>query len=477
MVEYNGWLLDLYADPKGGLVFWLLEDTGKRCRLHQPFPVTFYAAGPAERLRALWRYLQSQPLPVKLGRTERRELEATQPLTVLEVQVAQTAEQPRLFSGAAQAFPDLTFYDADLPISLRHAAIYGSFPLARCQVHASEQGEIQALTVLNTPWELDPSTPPLRILSLEPDVDPAHARPTCLNIRSQHGTYRLPLKPARPLLVNLRAILERHDPDLLLTTWGDTWLLPYLLKLSERWHIPLPLNRDASCQVAYHAERTYFTYGQIIYRGQQVHLFGRWHVDGHNALLFHDYGMEGVLELARVTALPVQTVARVSPGSGISAMQMITALRQGILVPWHKQQAEKLKTAFELLHADQGGLVYQPVIGLHTDVAEIDFISMYPSIMARFNVSPETVGVERPTAELVPELGAMVDRGRPGLIPLTLTPLLEKRIALKTRLTTLPAWDPRRRAYKARSSAHKWLLDSKAELRHTLAKWDFSDWR
>jgi DNA polymerase-2 len=83
---------------------------------------------------------------------------------------------------------------------------------------------------------------------------------------------------------------------------------------------------------------------------------------------------------------------------------------------------------------------------------------MYPSIMARFNISPETVGSERPTAELVPELGVMVAQGQSGLVPLTLQPLLDKRVALKARLTTLPAWDPRRKAYKARSTAHKWLL-------------------
>jgi DNA polymerase-2 len=156
--------------------------------------------------------------------------------------------------------------------------------------------------------------------------------------------------------------------------------------------------------------------------------------------------------------LPLQTVARVSPGSGISAMQMLTALREGVLVPWHKQQAERPKTALDLLRSDQGGLVYQPTLGLHRDAAEIDFISMYPSIMAHFNVSPETVGSERPTAELVPELGVMVAQGQPRLVPQTLKPLFAKRVALKARLTTLPPWDPRRKAYKARSTAHKWLL-------------------
>jgi DNA polymerase-2 len=196
----------------------------------------------------------------------------------------------------------------------------------------------------------------------------------------------------------------------------------------------------------------------VVYQGRQVHLFGRWHIDRYNAMLFHDYGMDGILELARVTSLPAQTVARVSPGSGISAMQMLTALRLGVLVPWHKQQAEHSKSLLDLLRADQGGLVYQPTPGLHYDVAEIDFVSMYPGIMVRFNISPETVGSSQRIAEAARYLGVPGDPQPPGLVPQTLAPLLEKRLALKTRLATLPAWHPQRKAYKARASAHKWLL-------------------
>ncbi len=456
--ELHGWLLDLYAAAQGGAVLWLVGADGERYRLHQPFPVTFYAAGAAARLRALWRFLEEQPEATQLARAQRRDLFDPQPLTLLATQVEQPAAQPLLFDRAAAAFPDLTYYDADIPLPLRHAAVYGTFPLAYCRVTTDGAGFIQDIAVLDSPWELDPDTPPLRILSLEPDVDPSHAMPTYLHIRDRWHSYRLAFDPPRPFLINLRAILQRHDPDLLLTVWGDTWLLPHLLELSEGWNIPLPLNRDFGRDVAHRKERTYFTYGQVIYRGRQIHLFGRWHIDANNAMLFHDYGLEGIFELARVTALPGQTVARVSPGSGISAMQMVTALRQGVLVPWHKQQAEQLKTALELFHADQGGLVYQPLIGLHQDVAEIDFISMYPSIMVHFNISPETVGTERVAAEHIPELDLYVNRQKPGLIPQTLAPLLEKRIALKTRMATLPAWHPTHRRYKAGASGHKWLL-------------------
>jgi DNA polymerase-2 len=437
---------------------WLLEENGQRSRLSQAFPVTFYVAGPAPRLRALWGYLRAQPVEVSLARAERRDLFTPQPLAVLAIQVARPGDQPSLFGQISRDFPDLTYYDADLPLPLRHAAVHGTFPLARCRVITDSEGRVQALSVPDSPWELDPDLPPLRVLILRPDVDPSHAAPQFLWVRSAQGACRLSLAHPRPLLLNLRALLNRHDPDVLLTTWGDTWLLPYLLEQAQGWGISLPLNRDPAMEVARRAERTYFSYGQVIYRGQQAHLFGRWHIDAWNAMLFHEYGLDGVLELGRVTALPVQTVARVSPGSGISAMQMLTALRQGVLVPWRKQQAEFFKSARQLIQVDQGGLVYQPLVGLHADVAEVDFVSMYPSIMARFNISPETVGTRSPTAEPVTEIGLCVDRTAPGLVPQTLSPLLGKRLAYKTRLAELPAWDPRRQTYKARATAHKWLL-------------------
>jgi DNA polymerase II len=448
MAEFTGWLLDLYEDPQGGLVLWFLEESGERLRLRQPFPVTFYAAGPAPRLRALWQYLESQPVQVSLRRAERRDLFQPASMPVLAVEVAKACQQPRLFQQVAANFTDLDFYDADVPVALRHAAVFGTFPLAYCRIEAGPQGLVQRLQPLDTRWTLDPPPAPLRILTLEPDCDPGHGAPRNVLVQSEKSSYCLSLQPARPLLVNLRAILQRCDPDLLLTAWGDTWLLPYLIDLAKEHNLTLPLNRDLGRGVAFRQPRSYFSYGQIVYRGQQITLFGRWHIDRHNATLWGDYGLAGILEAARVTAQPLQAAARLSPGSGISAMQVVCALQIGALVPWRKQQVERPKTALELLRSDQGGLVYQPLVGLHRSVGSIDFISMYPSIMVRGNISPES----RPHDPRQPGLDP------PGLIPQTLGPLLEKRVALKQRLGQLPHWHPQRSADQARSSAHKWLL-------------------
>jgi DNA polymerase-2 len=459
MRENRGWFCDVYTHPGDGqLVLWVIDDEDNRRLLRQYFPVTFYAAGKPERLRLLWRFLESQPVRVRLGREERRDLLTPHPLTVLSVQVEKPAEQPRLLRQAAQKFSDLDFYDADLPLPTRYAAAFDVFPLVRCRWVVDENGWVRSLAPLESRWELDPQPPPLRILDLRPDSEPFHAHPAKLIARCGRYDWRLSLGPERPFLACLAGILRRVDPDLILSDWGDTWLFPYLLKLSGGRHDLLPLCRDPERGVQQKEKRTYHSYGQIVHRGQQVLLHGRWHIDRRNAMMFSDYGLEGVAEMARVSGLPVQVAARNSPGAGITSMEMVVALQEGILVPYHKQQTEQLKTARDLIEADHGGLVAAPLAGLHETVAEIDAVSLYPSIIRHFNLSPETMDGSGDEIVFVPGLSLKVNRDREGFLPRVLAPLLDKRIAIKYRLAGLHPRDCRCPPLKARASALKWLL-------------------
>jgi len=457
MRDYTGWFLEVYAAGEGVTV-WLLGDDGRRYRLSHAFPVTFYAAGPFERLRKLWRYLQESHVAVKLSRTQRTDLFAGL-LDVMCIEVSEPVGQQRLFHDVQRAFPDLDYYDADIPLSLRYAAVFEVFPLTRCRVVADEDGTIRQITPLDTRWDIDSQPPPLRTLTITPDTDPFARQPTFLRVADGRKEIRLELEPERLLLISLQAAVRTHDPDVILTQWGDTWLFPHLLALQDKLGaLYFNLNRDESCHPLRRKANSYFSFGQVIHRGQQVHLFGRWHIDERNAMLFKEYGLVGVFEQAQVTGLPVQEIARKSPGAGITTMQMLVALQRGIMVPYQKQQTERFKSALDLIRADRGGLVYQPIIGLHQDVAEIDFVSMYPSIMVKFNVSPETVGVYGDAVKLVPELGLPIDQSREGLVPATLKPLLAKRIAIRERLAAMHPLDCRYKHLKLRSAALKWLL-------------------
>ena len=453
MKEYTGWLFDLYAHPRQGVTLWLVCDDGLRRFFHQDFGVTFYASGPASRLRLLWRELRGAP--VRLARTSRSDL-YTGPLDVLEVQVSSPSLYDALFREVCEDFPDLSYYDADLPLSLRYAAAFGVFPLARCRVTAGNDGTVTEIAALDTPWELDPHLPALRELRLAPDRDPGHEPPEALLVEYDRFKYRLPLGEPRRILGLLNSILRSYDPDVLLTSWGDTWLFSFLREASERSGIPFNPNRDLLRSPLRRKEVSFFNYGRAHHRGEQVHLFGRWHIDDRNCMTYGDYGLAGAIEQARMTGLPVQEIARRSPGAGIAAMQTITALRRGVLSPYQSQRGEVAKTYVQLFKSDRGGLVFEPLLGVFPNVAILDFISMYPSVMIEYNLSPETVGVEEPDAWRVPGLDIGVSP-RLGLVPETLRPMRDKRVHLKRLLRQMDPDDPRRARYQAMSKALKWL--------------------
>lgn len=446
MPEFSGWLLDLFEDRQSGIILWFISREGRRIRLRQEFPVTWYARGTENELRAFAAFLQAQRVPLKITYTERKDLYKCDPVPVVAIEM-QPGSIAWLVRLAAKRFPDLDLYDADIPLAVRYAARYDVFPLAFCRV-VYENEYVLNIEALDTPWDLHPSPAPLRILQIDLDSDPRYQSPTELWIRFEEKEHCIPIRYERSSLIRLNSILTAYDPDFILTSHGDTWLLPHLLEMSERSGVSLQLNREQERSVLVKKAGSYFSYGRIVYRGQQVLLYGRCHIDSHNAMLWQDYELASALEMARVTRLPIQIAARCSPGTGINMMEICTALRHAILIPWQKTHAEEVKTAYELLHSDQGGLVYQPIQGVHEKVGMIDFISLYPSIMTHCNISPE---LPTPT-----HLGD--SPYPPGLIPLTLGPLVEKRVKLKQFMLSASADDPLRPFYKARASSLKMLL-------------------
>jgi DNA polymerase elongation subunit (family B) len=94
------------------------------------------------------------------------------------------------------------------------------------------------------------------------------------------------------LLSCLTAALLQYDPDIILTSYGDVWLFSYLEKISKETGIPFNPNRDLTQIVHRKKEISFHNYGQAHYRSEQVHLFGRWHIDDQNCMTYADYGSQ-----------------------------------------------------------------------------------------------------------------------------------------------------------------------------------------
>lgn len=106
MDDVIGWLLDVYAD-EDGLILWLLTDDDHRLRLRMNFHVTFYAAGDFGLLRQAWLFLKNEK--VKLERASRRDLFLGK-RACMAVTAPNPSALPGLFAKLSRQFPSLDYY-------------------------------------------------------------------------------------------------------------------------------------------------------------------------------------------------------------------------------------------------------------------------------------------------------------------------------------------------------------------------------
>ncbi|MCC5998190.1 MAG: hypothetical protein LM573_03850, partial [Thermofilum sp.] len=109
--------------------------------------------------------------------------------------------------------------------------------------------------------------------------------------------------------------------------------------------------------------------------------------------LLDGIGLVGLEERCRATGLSPTLVSMTSYGRLIDARQVYLLLRRGYAVPRARHRNVHVRTMLELHRSDRGGLIYQPVTGIYGNVAELDFESMFPNLIVRYNISYETVSL------------------------------------------------------------------------------------
>jgi DNA polymerase elongation subunit (family B) len=388
---------------------------------------------------------------------QRTELFSGQQTDVLEVRVP----LERYFVLARQLQQRrVCLYDADIHLVQAYHYDRNHFPLARC-AFTVRGGRLCEWQLRDDPWAIDYALPPLRFLHLALTgsdvagrIDPNHSVQGSLALSWEDRTHLLEGSPEEQL-ESLAGCLRRWDPDVITSEWGDSLVLPRLADWSRRCRMPLPFSRDPARAMAGRGHRSFYTYGRTVYQSGVKYLFGRWHLDVENSFYIRECGLDGLFEMARVAQIPVQRAARCTIGTSLTSMQMAEAWRRRILIPMDKQQMEDFRPASALVIADKGGLVYEPEIGWYENVAEYDFVSMYPALMTRHNISPETVNCSCCPQNVVPEIGHHLCRRRRGLVPTVLEPILSKRARYKA-LAKAGGADAER--YQRRATAFKWVL-------------------
>jgi len=453
----QGFFFDLYP-ARGGMVIWIIGDNGKAYRCFDPFHPSFYLKLDACDVKRVVPLAQRFKLPVTIGKEKKLELFSGEEWEVTKITVHNPLQLNNCVWTFQKFFPHFVFYNSNIPVAQMYLYDRQVFPLARCEFRIDENNILKQIIVEDKFDACNYKVPDLRIMQLHnTEFSTKFSRSLNLELNYEGRTYAIEQNDPEEVLNSINWHLYNYDPDIIISSWGDATLFPTLLNASVKYYIPLLLNRDQSQGYFHTKERSYWTYGQVIHRDAAFMLAGRWHMDSENSFIMGESDIEGVIELARLTQLPMQKQSRAAIGTGLASMQMSYAYRNNILIPAEKKEGEDFKTADELLLSDRGGLVFMPELGYHENVAELDFASMYPSLMEMHNISPETINCRCCHNNKVPELGYTICEKRRGIVPITLKPVLEKRAYYKARKKAAITLAEHQK-YERRQNALKWML-------------------
>jgi len=469
----SGWLFDAYA-LNGSMIFWIKKDNSSTTiRVEdKSWNHKIYVASEKSLLKSVienneilsmvkeYHFISKYELITDTKKSQVLELELKDPTYALKL--AKKIEKMGRFGQSR-------LYNVDILPEQSYFYEHDVFPLMKCKVHVSNS-TLNWIDNEDDVWSTEYELPLFNNIHLKVYPKTKEGRiPRFTDVialvsiqKGDTSKDTIYIQGSEiDILYQLVKEVEKINSDFILTEYGDSFTFPYLTHRSEINQVNLVLDREGIPLCKPKKDGTsYFSYGRMYFKPLATKLLGRIHIDTDNSFVLNESGLQGLYELARICRLPLHSASRASIGKCMSSLQFYNAVRNNILIPWKPTLVEHPKSLGDLLIADRGGLIFEPIIGAHEKVAELDFVSLYPTIMFKKNISAETVICNccSHSKLRVPELlNYHICEKRRGIVPLSLEILLKKRAHYKDKRNSTT--DPElKRIYDARQTALKWVL-------------------
>ena len=250
------------------------------------------------------------------------------------------------------------------------------------------------------------------------------------------------------ILRALTARMRNDDPDVLIIT--DAYrMLPYLEERMREHHIEPASHRWDAYPLIYRGGKTYYSYGRVRFQDHPIRLRGRLLIDTSSAMGSLD--VEAIIELSHLSGQRFQDIAARSHGAVFQFALVKTLVEDGCIVPYKEKPIDRPMTLLEMVKADRVGHTFDAKIGLHTNVAEVDFSSLFPHIMRARNISAEQILCDTPPYTYAPGIPVRISQHREGYVARAISPFIERRMHYKKNPT---------RQNLIRAAGLKWVLVS-----------------
>jgi len=148
----------------------------------------------------------------------------------------------------------------------------------------------------------------------------------------------------------------------------------------------------------------------------------------------NDLLMNLLIVISRIARMPIDDISRMGVSQWIRSLLYYEHRQNGILIPRRQELDNRSSNVVnEAVIKDKkfrGGLVVEPVEGIHFDVTVMDFASLYPSIIKVKNLSYETVRCSHDTCKknTIPQTNHWVCTKKNGLTSVLIGSLRDLRV-------------------------------------------------
>ncbi|UCF49767.1 MAG: hypothetical protein JSU91_08460, partial [Thermoplasmatales archaeon] len=316
------------------MVTWLI-DNGKSRRVEDGFEPSFYVYSSQSNLFKLASDLQDISQVKNLNFTRYRLSLDQEKKLVLEITPRTLSSLKKLASMIDRwgKYRTYQLYNVDIRLSTRYLQHRGVFSNARVKWDGIQ------FILLDEQWAIDYDYPQFKTLNMNIErktgFQSLHEPIKSINIDDE----TIVEENEEDTLLNAVKYIHRKDPDIIYTIEGDSFLLPYIYYRAKECNIAKDVNfgrEKIQRQRPVKQAKSYFSYGQIVYRPAFYTLQGRVHIDKHSSFLYDESGLRGLVDISRCANIPLQLQSRLGPGTAISQIQVNKVMQKGYLIPWKK---------------------------------------------------------------------------------------------------------------------------------------------
>ena len=507
-MEVEFYVLDVTYEIVGGephIIIWAITRDGERVVLRdRTFRPYFYTVlsdhSSAQNIVSRVKAIVEPPSPIlNVELVDRKFLgksvNALKITTLIPEYVRKYREKVKQIPGV------LDVVEADIRFSMRYILDKGLRP---CGWHTAEVSELRPTQSFRVQEEyevvgeirsLEDSTPPrdLRVMAMDIEVYTEHGSPKpqrdpviVIGVATSNGDVQ---QFTSESLVDKSAIQEftnyvlSYDPDIVLGYNSNNFDWPYLLERSNylgvkpdvsrrkgttlststyghisipgRLHVDLLNYAEEIPEIKLKSLDVVAEYLGVMKRSERVLIdytdIPKYWKDPEGRELVLKYNLDDVtstlklgekflpfaMQLSYVTRLPLDQVGPASVGYRLEWFLMYEASRRGELIP---NRIEKESEPY------RGAIVLKPIPGVHSNIVVLDFTSMYPNIMIKHNIGPDTIErgevCSEETHYIAPEVNHCFKKEPEGFFKNVLSRLLELRRKIREEMKKYPPGSP-----------------------------------